>query len=57
MVLKRTAAAMLVSGVNTFVQTWVTVEGVEMTGALLYSGVFVLAAGVIGLALGVCAAV
>jgi len=56
-VLKRTAAAMLVSGVNTFVQTWVTVEGVEAWGAFVYSAVFVLAAGVTGLALGACAAV
>lgn len=56
-VIQRTAALMLVSGVNTFVQTFVTLEGVETTGAVAYSGVWVLASGLTGLALGMVSAV
>jgi hypothetical protein len=56
-VIKRTAALMLVSGVNTFVQTFLTIEGVEATGAVAYSGVWVLASGLTGLALGLVSAV
>jgi hypothetical protein len=56
-IISRTAALMLVSGVNTFVQTYVTLEGVEATGAAAYSGVFVLASGITGIALGFVSAV
>ena len=56
-VVKRTAALMMVSGVNTFVQSFVTLQGVEAMGALAYSGVWVLASGITGLALGVVSAV
>jgi len=56
-VIKRTLALMLVSGVNTFVQTFVTLQGVEVTGAAGYSAVWVLASGITGLALGVVSAV
>ena len=56
-VIKRTAALMLVSGVNTFVQTFVTLEGVEAVGAAAYSGVWVLASGITGVALGIVSAV
>ena len=56
-VITRTLALMLVSGVNTFVQSFVTVEGVEMMGAVAYSGVWVVAAGVTGAALGLVSAV
>jgi hypothetical protein len=56
-VISRTAALMLISGINTFVQTWVTLEGVEATGAAAYSGIWVLASGITGLALGVVSAV
>ena len=56
-VVKRTAVLMLVSGLNTFVQTFVTMEGVEAVGAAAYSGVWVLASAVTGLALGVVSAV
>jgi hypothetical protein len=56
-VISRTAALMLVSGVNTFVQTFFTLEGVEATGAAAYSAVWVLASGITGLALGVVSAV
>lgn len=56
-IISRTAALMLVSGVNTFVQTFVTLEGVEATGAAAYSGVWVLASGITGLALGVVSAI
>lgn len=50
--IQRTATLMLVSGVNTAVQTAVTVEGVEVAGALVYSAVWVVAAGVTGAVLG-----
>lgn len=43
---------MLVTGVNTFVQTFVTIEGVEATGAAVYSGVWVAAALFTGATLG-----
>lgn len=56
-VISRTAALMLVSGVNTFVQTFVTLQGVEVAGAAAYSGVWVMASGLTGLALGVVSAV
>jgi len=48
---------MLVTGVNTFVQTFVTIEGVEATGAAAYSGIFVVAGGITGIALGLVGAV
>jgi hypothetical protein len=51
-VIKRTATLMLVSGINTFVQVFVTIEGVEAPGAALYAGVWVVAALVVGLSLG-----
>ncbi|KAM3068738.1 hypothetical protein ACMFMG_010914 [Clarireedia jacksonii] len=56
-VIKRTATLMLVTGVNTFVQTYVTVEGVEAIGALAYSAVWVVAAVICGGALGAVGAV
>jgi hypothetical protein len=52
MVITRTVTLMLLSGVNTFVQTFVTMEGVEVRGALGYSAVWVVAGGVTGVALG-----
>jgi hypothetical protein len=55
-VVQRTTALMLVSGVNTFVQTFVTLEGVEAPGAAAYSGAWVLASGLTGLALGLVSA-
>ncbi|TVY56617.1 hypothetical protein LSUE1_G009281, partial [Lachnellula suecica] len=57
MILARTAALVLVTGGNTFVQTWGTVEGVETLGAGVYAGVWALAAGLVGAALGVVGAV
>ena len=51
-VIKRTATLMFVSGVNTFVQVFVTIEGVEAPGAAAYAGVWVVAALVAGLSLG-----
>lgn len=57
MVVRRTAVLMLVSGVNTFVQTYVTVEGVEAVGAAGYAGVWVAGAGITGLVLGLVGAV
>jgi hypothetical protein len=54
-VIQRTVTLMLVSGINTFVQTFVTIEGVEARGALAYSAVFFVAAGISGAALGVVA--
>jgi hypothetical protein len=56
-VITRTVTLMLVSGVNTFVQTFVTTEGVEVLGALGYSAVWVVAGGATGVALGVVGAV
>jgi hypothetical protein len=56
-VIKRTSALMLVSGVNTFVQCYFTIQGVEVWGALAYAAVWVAAAGVTGVALGVVGAV
>ncbi|KAG9241899.1 hypothetical protein BJ878DRAFT_544778 [Calycina marina] len=50
-VIKRTAALSLISGGNTFVQTFVAMEGVELLGAAGYSSVWVVAASVTGLAL------
>ncbi|RAL59732.1 hypothetical protein DID88_000364 [Monilinia fructigena] len=47
-VIKRTATLMIVTGINTFVQTYLTVEGVEALGAVAYSGVWVVAAGICG---------
>jgi len=56
-VIKRTAALVLVSGVNTFVQTFVTVEGVELKGAAAFSSVWVVASLITGVALGIVGAV
>ncbi|ESZ96914.1 hypothetical protein SBOR_2708 [Sclerotinia borealis F-4128] len=57
MVIKRTATLMTVTGVNTFLQTYITVEGVEAVGAVAYSGVWVVAAGICGGVLGFVGAV
>ncbi|KAI9803652.1 MAG: hypothetical protein M1833_000564 [Piccolia ochrophora] len=46
--LKRTATLMLVTGLNTWVHTYVTVDGVESAGAAGWSGVWVVAAGLTG---------
>lgn len=51
-VIKRTATLMLVSGINTFVQVSVTIEGVEAPGAASYASVWVAGALVVGLSLG-----
>lgn len=56
-VIKRTAVLVLISGANTFVQTWVTVEGVEVLGAVAYAAVWAVASAVAGGALGVVGAV
>lgn len=56
-IIKRTAALCIASGVNTFVQCYFTVEGVEVIGATVYSAVWVLAAAVTGTALGVVGSV
>lgn len=57
MVAQRTAALTLVAGVNTFVQSFVTIEGVEVVGAAIYSGVWAAAAGITGIVLGLVGAV
>ncbi|KAI8634738.1 hypothetical protein F5Y19DRAFT_469795 [Xylariaceae sp. FL1651] len=49
--MQRTGLLMLVTGVNTFLQTRFTVVGVEAAGAAAWSSVWVLAAAVTGLAL------
>ena len=55
--IKRTLVAALVSGLNTFVQTLVTVRGVEPSGAVAYSAVWTVAAGITGAVLGLVLAV
>lgn len=52
-VMKRTATLMLVTGVNTTLQTALTVEGAEVTGAMAWASVWVVAAAVTGFGLGV----
>ncbi|KAH8815705.1 hypothetical protein F5884DRAFT_663122 [Xylogone sp. PMI_703] len=56
-VIARTAVLMLVSGGSTFVQSFVSLEGVEPLGALAYAGVWAFAALVSGVALGAAGAV
>ena len=48
---------MFVSGMHTFVQTWVTLEGVEARGAAAYAAVWVVAAGLAGGVMGLVGAV
>lgn len=55
-VIKRTLTLMLIVSTNTFVQTFFTVEGVEAVGAVAYSGVWTLAAGITGAVLGLVGA-
>ncbi|KAI0391501.1 hypothetical protein F5Y17DRAFT_440251 [Xylariaceae sp. FL0594] len=50
--MKRTALVMFVTGINTFLQTWLTITGVEAVGAAAWSSVWVFASAVTGLALG-----
>ncbi|CAJ2510006.1 Uu.00g059060.m01.CDS01 [Anthostomella pinea] len=52
-VMQRTALLMLVTGVNTFLQARLTLAGVESAGAAAWASVWVLAAAITGLALGV----
>ena len=56
-VARRTAAVVLSAGVNTFVQSFVTIEGVEVGGAAIYSGIWAVASGVTGIVLGLVGAV
>jgi hypothetical protein len=56
-VIKRTLAVVMLSGVNTLLQTLVTVRGVEPAGAMAYSGIWAVAAGITGAVLGVVGAV
>ncbi|KAI1340529.1 hypothetical protein F5Y15DRAFT_42205 [Xylariaceae sp. FL0016] len=51
-VMRRTALLMLVTGINTFLQTRMTVRGVETPGAAAWSSVWVLAAAITGLGMG-----
>ncbi|KAK8021471.1 hypothetical protein PG990_006609 [Apiospora arundinis] len=52
MVMKRTALLMAMTGINTTLQTALTIEGAELPGALAWSSVWVVASAVTGLALG-----
>ncbi|KAK8140312.1 hypothetical protein PG984_000378 [Apiospora sp. TS-2023a] len=52
MVMKRTALLMAMTGINTTLQTALTVEGAEVPGALAWSSVWVVASAVTGVALG-----
>ncbi|KAK7941191.1 uncharacterized protein PG986_013578 [Apiospora aurea] len=52
MVMKRTALLMAMTGVNTTLQTALTVEGAEVPGALAWSSVWVVASAFTGVALG-----
>ncbi|OHE94652.1 hypothetical protein CORC01_10053 [Colletotrichum orchidophilum] len=51
-VILRTAVAMVVTGVNTYLQTFMTVNGVESYGASVYAGAWVAAAFFTGIGLG-----
>ncbi|KAI0128851.1 hypothetical protein BJ170DRAFT_348835 [Xylariales sp. AK1849] len=55
--MKRTATLMLVTGVNTTLQTAFTIEGAELGGAMAWASVWVVAAAVTGLGLGVVGSV
>lgn len=48
-ILTRTITLMLVTGLNTWLHTFVTIEGVENYGALGWSSVWVMAAGLTGM--------
>lgn len=52
-VIKRTATLMFISGINTFLQVVVTIEGVEARGAVAYASVWAGAALLSGLSLGI----
>lgn len=52
-VIQRTSLLMLVTGVNTALQTALTVAGAETKGALAWAAVWVVAAGLTGIAMGV----
>ncbi|KAI9740741.1 MAG: hypothetical protein M1818_004706 [Claussenomyces sp. TS43310] len=56
-VITRTTTLMLVTGVNTAVQCFMTIEGVEAVGAIAYAAVWVTAAAVTGASLGLVGAV
>ncbi|TQS38854.1 hypothetical protein Golomagni_00633 [Golovinomyces magnicellulatus] len=55
-VIKRTALLMIVSGMNTFLRTLKMIDGVEFTGAAIYSAIIILAFGITGTVLGLVAA-
>ena len=57
MVIGRTVVLVLCSGANTLLQTWLAVDGVELKGAVGYAGVWAVAAGISGAALGIVGAV
>ncbi|KAI0002830.1 hypothetical protein F4779DRAFT_113912 [Xylariaceae sp. FL0662B] len=50
--MQRTALLVLVTGVNTFLQTRLTIQGVETAGAAAWGSVWVLASAITGLGLG-----
>ncbi|KAI1384568.1 uncharacterized protein F4822DRAFT_366998 [Hypoxylon trugodes] len=56
-VIRRSALLCFVAGVDTYLQTRLTIDGVESAGAVAWSSVWVLAAAVTGLALGVVGSV
>jgi len=56
-VIKRTLGLMLVTGVNTFMGSFGGIKDVEMGGAVGWMGVWSLAAGLVGVGLGVVGAV
>ena len=49
--MKRTALIMLVTGINTFLRTWLTITGVEAAGATAWSSAWVVAAAITGFAM------
>lgn len=51
-VILRTFVAMVVTGVNTYLQTYMTIGGVESYGAVVYAGAWVAAAFLTGVGLG-----
>ncbi|KAI1000469.1 hypothetical protein K3495_g7726 [Podosphaera aphanis] len=53
LIVERTVVMVLICSVNIFLQTLITVDGVEVLGAIVYSALWALAHGITGVALGI----
>lgn len=56
-IITRTLTLIFLTGGNTFVQCFMTIEGVEALGAITYAAVWAIAAGLTGVSLGLVGAV